>query len=92
MKKEKIKYSIVKYLEDKGFIFGGVIARAIHDLTGAKEGIVERRMRELAEEGVLERTYEQVEGKGPRVVLFRLMQMHHLPKDFAVLKNLTLKI
>lgn len=100
MTKEKIKHSIIKYLDGKGFVFGGAIGRAIHDLTGAKEGIVERRCRELAQAGVLERSYEQVKGKGARVVLFRLptvykMKYYDNPDSLVKgipTKQLTLKI
>lgn len=72
MKKESLNHHIIKFLETRGWYYGGTLARAIHDLTMAKEGIIERRCRELSEEGILERSYEQVGGKGPRVVLFRL--------------------
>ncbi len=71
--KETIKHDIIKYLEGHGhFVYGGSIARNIHELRGCKESVVERRCRELAEEGVLEKAYEQVDGKGPRVVMYRL--------------------
>ncbi len=78
--KTTIPHSIIKWLEEKTptpvlgntYVFGGVLARAIHDLTGAKEDVICRRLREMANEGVLEKTYEQVGGKGPRVVMYRL--------------------
>lgn len=70
---ETIKRHIISYLADlQGqFIWGGTLARVIHDRTGHKEAIVERRARELAEAGRIERTYQQVDGKGPKCVMFK---------------------
>lgn len=71
--KNTCNFEIIKYLETQnGFQFGGKIARAVHDTTGVKESVVERRMREMWEDEILEKTYEQVNGKGPKVVLFRI--------------------
>ena len=76
-----IKKCIVQFLEeDGGFVWGGVLARAIHDLTGHKEAIVERRARELVREEVLEATYEQVEGKGPKCVKYKVIPFHPNPE------------
>ena len=62
-----------KYLEaNEGFQWAGSISRAVHELTGQKESIVERRLREYENEGLLIKTYEQVNGQGPKCVLYRL--------------------
>jgi len=58
------KIEIIKYLKaeygDK-FCFGGKLARAIHELTGTKESVVEKRARELVESGLLEKQLVQKE-------------------------------
>jgi len=73
MKHDTIKYEIIKYLDtQKYFVFGGAVGRAIHDLTGAKESIVERRCRELVKEGRLERELRQVGGFGPKCVCYKI--------------------
>ena len=69
------KQLIIKYLEAEygnKFCWGGVLARAIHDQTGTKESVVERRARELVKSGVLEAIYEQPEGKGAKCVRWRI--------------------
>lgn len=76
-----IKKCIVQFLEEDGnFVWGGALARAIHDLTGHKEAIVERRARELVREGILEAIYEQVEGKGPRCVKYKVIPFQSAPE------------
>ncbi len=78
--KNTVNYEIIKYLDSQvdlfnskpKFVFAGVISRAVHDLTKCKESIIERRCRELAREGKLEADYQQVNGKGPHVVLYRV--------------------
>ena len=63
----------IKYLEaNEGFQWAGSISRAVHELTGQKESIIERRLREYENEGLLIKTYEQVNGQGPKCVLYRL--------------------
>ena len=58
------------------FCWGGVLARAIHDQTGTKESVVERRARELVKSGVLEAVYDQIDGKGARCVKWRVNPVH----------------
>lgn len=71
-----IKSLIIQFLEanyGNKFCWGGVLARAIHDQTGTKESVVERRARELVKSGVLEAVYDQVEGKGAKCVRWRVV-------------------
>lgn len=75
MNQTTIKQIIIKYLEENygdKWCFGGALARAIHDITGTKESVVERRARELVQSGVLEKQLVQVDGEGPRVVMYSL--------------------
>ena len=65
--KNSTRYEIVKYLEtehNNSFVFAGTIARKIHEMTGTKESQVERRLREMTNDGVLEKIYSSVNGKG----------------------------
>ena len=71
------KIDIIKHLEDnygKDWIFGGRLAREIHELTGTKESVVERRCRELENAGILEKQLVQIEGQGARVVQYRIIE------------------
>ena len=84
-----IKTIIIKFLEAEygnKFCWGGVLARAIHDQTGTKESVVERRARELVKSGVLESVYDQVEGKGAKCVMWRIKPAPYewppLPEEF----------
>ena len=73
-----IKEHIIKYLEAEygnKFCWGGVLARAIHEQTGTKESVVERRARELVKSGVLEAVYDQIDGKGARCVRYRVAKV-----------------
>ena len=73
-----IKQIIIQHLEAeyrKSFAWGGVLARAIHDLTGTKEAIVERRCRELVKSGLLEAIYEKVNGEGHSCVRYRIAKI-----------------
>lgn len=71
-----VKYSIVKELEGKDYQFAGRIARVVADLHRKKESNVERRMRELENEGVIERKLIPNPGGGNDVVAYRIR-----PKD-----------
>ncbi len=74
MKKESINSNIIRYLEGRDFTFEGSVARAVHDVLGTKEDCISRRLREMYNAGLLEKTYEQIDGKGPRCVLYRLSE------------------
>jgi predicted transcriptional regulator len=37
-----------------------------------KESVIKRRTRELYKSGIIDRDYEQVEGRGPRCVRYKL--------------------
>lgn len=84
-----IKELIIKHLEDNygnSFCWGGVLARAIHDQTGTKESVVERRARELVKSGILEAVYDQIDGKGAKCVRWRIKPAPYewppLPEEF----------
>lgn len=68
-----IRNHIIQYLS-KGPDWGGTICRAVHDLTKSKEAVIERRLREMAEEGLLDKCYRQVGNTGPHCVRYRLHQ------------------
>ena len=73
---ESTKILIIKELEANGnWIFSGKLARIIHEITGTKESVVERRARELVRAGVIERELVQIEGTGPRVVRYRIIKI-----------------
>jgi len=59
-----IKSEILNFLNGKDFTFAGIIADHIRETTGAKASVAERKCRELAREGKLERQYAQVERDG----------------------------
>ena len=75
-KKNQNDLHIIKYLEENygnKWCWAGVLARAIHDLTGTKESVVERKARYLVREGILEKELAQVEGKGPMCVKYKIL-------------------
>ena len=84
MNSQTIKAEIIHYLEDKDWIFGGVLGRSIHEITGSKESIIERRARELAEDGKILKDYEQIEGRGPRCVKYRIALKPAQINEFAI--------
>ena len=59
-----IKFHIYRYLEGKNWTFGGTLCRAIHEICGSKEGVIEKKCRELAIEGLLQRRYVQQDKDG----------------------------
>ena len=76
MDKNTIKISVIKYLEEnhRGWVWAGVISRAVHELTGHKESVIERHgLRKLREEGVLEVEYAQIDGAGPKCARYRII-------------------
>ena len=71
------KIDIIKYLEENYgdvWTYGGKLAREVRELTGTKESVVERRCRELVNENVLEKKLVQIDGVGPRVVMYRIIE------------------
>lgn len=66
-----VKEMILEYLSYDQYAWGGKLARDICQRTGHKESVVERRVRELVNEGLVENDYQQVDGKGPHCVLHR---------------------
>lgn len=77
--KQTIPQAVEEYLSDKkDFVFGGQIARAVGWKLGKKESNVERRLREMQNEGVLENRMVQVNGKGNKVVVYKLKVKENL--------------
>ncbi len=69
---QSVSGSILKFLKGKDWVWGGTLERYIME-TGHKASNCGRRCRELVQDGLLEATYEQIGGKGPRVVKYRLI-------------------
>ena len=63
-RENSIKWHILQYLEGKDWIFGGILCRAIHEICGSKEGVIEKKARELAIDGKLERHYVKETSEG----------------------------
>ncbi len=72
--RDTIKTEILAYLTREGPSWGGTVCRDIHNLTGTKESVVERRCRELVNEGRLEKCYAKVNGKGLNCIRLRIKQ------------------
>lgn len=69
------KDTILRFLKDTYGHEGewaGVISRRVHEITGTKESIVERRMRELVNEGKLDVCYKKISEMGPRCARYRI--------------------
>lgn len=70
-----IKQIIIKFLEaDGGWVFAGKIEDYIRSELGAKASNASRRCRELEKSGILEKSLVQIDGKGPRVVRYRIIR------------------
>ena len=69
-----IKESIIRYLEEnKDWQYGGTISRAVAEIHLCKESNVERRQRELEDEGKIESQYvTNPNGRGNKVVKYKL--------------------
>lgn len=63
---------IKEALKDGQFMFAGRIEEYVRTKDGAKFMTTGRRLREMREDNILEVKYEQVNGKGPKVALYRL--------------------
>ena len=71
-----IKNSIIRFLEEQGGLqFAGKVARAVAEIHLAKESNVERRMRELENEGKIERELVDNPAGGNKVVAYRIKPM-----------------
>ena len=69
----KIKQAIVLQTQSKGWEYAGIIAREVGMMLSKKESNVERRLREMAEAGTLERRLVKVGGKGVGVVQYKFV-------------------
>ena len=79
MNHETINSQIIKYLKENGKSWGGPMCRKVHEDSGHKEAIIERRARELARARLIIAEYEQVDGKGPKCVRYRIKTETTLP-------------
>src|SRR3990167_2074171 len=72
-----IKESIIQFLEENpDWQFGGAISRAVAEIHECKESNVERRQRELEDEGKIESRYVvNPNGKGNKVVQYHLSEI-----------------
>ena len=72
---QTIKQSIIRFLEEQGGLqFAGKIARAVAEIHLAKESNVERRMRELENEGKITRELVDNPAGGNKVVAYKLAE------------------
>lgn len=81
------KVDIIKYLEENYgdvWTYGGKLAREVRELTGTKESVVERRCRELVNENVLEKKLVQIDGVGPKVVMYRIQENPLIEADLVI--------
>lgn len=79
-----IPEQIIRYIEEQGgWVWGGTLCRAIHDLSGHKESVIERRARELVEYGFLDKELVQVDGKGPKCVRYRIVELKQYVEEFG---------
>ena len=71
---QTIKNSIIRYLEENpDWQYGGAISRAVAEIHLCKESNVERRQRELEDEGKIESQYvTNPNGRGNKVVQYKL--------------------
>lgn len=79
--KTTIRFSVVKELDGKGYVFGGKLARIVADLHCCKESNVERRCRELENEEIIERKLVDNPSGGNQVVAYRIK-----PKEPTTMK------
>lgn len=74
--KQSIKNKILLYLEEKrDWVWGGLLEDMIRQTEGAKASNASRRLRELAQSGLVEVRYVQVEGVGPKVCQYRIKKL-----------------
>lgn len=70
--KHSISYELMRHLsKDRKFQFGGTLEKEMSGRLLTKPSNISRRLRELAEEGKIDRTYEYVSGTSSRVVMYR---------------------
>ena len=77
-----VKWEIANYLQAVNvWVFGGQLCRAIHEITKAKEGVIEKRAREMAIDGEIERRYVKINGN-----IIELSDIHHGVVQFRALQ------
>lgn len=70
---QTIKNSIIRFLEEQGGLqFAGKVARAVAEIHLAKESNVERRCRELENDGKITRELVDNPAGGNKVVAYRI--------------------
>ena len=70
---QAITHEMSKPEREGKFFYGGQIARRVADILNLKESNVERRLREMTDEGKLEAIYvSNPKGKGSRVVMYKI--------------------
>ena len=75
MDHDTIPQQIIRYLEENGESWSGPMCRTVHDQSGHKEGIIERRAREMSAIGKIIPVKAQVNGEGPWCVKYKLPPM-----------------
>lgn len=72
-KEGTIKWELLNLLRDGNFLAGGVLEDCIRQTYGNKASNVSRRLRELENEGVVEKEYRDVPHTTNKVVFYRLV-------------------
>ncbi len=60
MKIFTVSEQILRWLKGKGFVFGGILERNISGICSCKPSNVSRRLRELAEDGLIYKDFEKI--------------------------------
>ena len=63
---------IIEYLTGKDYCWGGKIEDYVRARVGSKASCCARRLRELAQDGILETDRRKINNKGPDFVLYRI--------------------
>jgi hypothetical protein len=69
-----IKDLITEYLKGKGWVYGGTIEDYVRSVAGKKASNASRRLRELFNDGKIERQLVKCEVAGNKVVQYRIKQ------------------
>ena len=77
MNHNTIPQQIIQYLEENGESWSGAMCRAVHDQSGHKEGVIERRAREMSVASKIISVKAQVNGEGPWCVKYRIKPMQN---------------
>lgn len=71
---KSVKQLLKGYLSSMSgrYVAGGVLEDYVRSVAGNKASCASRRLRELENEGVIEKKYEKIDGKGTSFVCYRI--------------------